>query len=290
MDEILLIDSNALMYRAYHGLPPLKHDGEVVGAVYGFFLIITKVLDELEPEYVVATFDRKEKTFRHEIFEDYKAQRPDMPEDLVSQIPKIKNGLKSFNIPTLDKKGFEADDIIGTLATKWEKDKKIIILSGDRDLLQLVDENVSVRSPGRGIKKMIDFDKDKVIEKYGLPPELFVDYKAFRGDPSDNIPGVKGIGKKRAAKLVQDYGTVEDIYKNFEDLPNSYKKRLEGKKEEVLKGKKLVSLRTDVDLDISLEDAKMDYDPREVVAFFKKYNFKSLIEKYEPETQMELGL
>ena len=290
MEEILLVDSNALMYRAYHGLPPLKHEGSLVNALYGFFLILTKVIDDLEPDYVVATFDRKEKTFRHEMFEDYKAQRPDMPEDLVSQISLIKKGLQSFNIPVLDKKGFEADDIIATLANRWKKDKKIIILSGDRDLLQLVNENVSMRAPGRGIKKMINFDKEKVVEKYGLPPNLFVDYKALRGDPSDNIPGVEGIGKKRAAKLVQEHGSIEEIYDDFDNLTDSFKRRLKDKKEDVLKGKKLVLLRDDVDLDIDLNQAELNYNQKEVLEFFQKYNFKSLIERYQVENQMELDL
>ncbi len=290
MEEILLIDSNALMYRAYHGLPPLKHEGEIVNALYGFFLILTKVIDDLEPDYVVAAFDRKEKTFRHDMFEDYKAQRPDMPEDLVSQISLIKKGLSKFNIPVLDKKGFEADDIIATLANKWKKDKKIIILSGDRDLLQLVNENVSMRAPGRGIKKMINFDKDKVVEKYGLPPSLFVDYKALRGDPSDNIPGVEGVGKKRAAKLIQNHGSVEEIYNNFEELTDSFQRKLKGKKNKVFKGKKLVTLRRDVGLDINLDQAELNYNQKEVLEFFQKYNFKSLIKRYQVENQMELDL
>ncbi len=291
MGKILLIDSNALMYRAYHALPPLKNDGKVVNAVYGFFLIFTKVLEDVNPDYVVATFDRKEKTFRHEIFKEYKAQRPDMPEDLVYQVPLIKEGLKAFGVPVLDKKGFEADDIIATLSKKWKKEP-IIILSGDRDLLQLVSKNVSMRAPGRGIKKMIDFDKDKVVEKYGIPPALFIDYKALRGDPSDNIPGVEGVGKKRAAKLVQENGSVEEIYANFEKLSESFKKRLKGKKDLVMKSKKLISLRSDLDLNVDLKDAELNYKNEEVLNFFKRFNFKSLIEKYEPEEdqQMNLGL
>ena len=291
MKKTLLVDSNALMYRAYHGLPPLKNKGELVNAVYGFFLILTKALEETEVNHIVATFDRKEKTFRHEMFEDYKAQRPDMPEDLVSQIPKIKEGLKVFGVPVLDKKGFEADDIIATLAKRWKGETEIIILSGDRDLLQLVDASVTVRSPGRGIKKMINFDKQKVVEKYGLPPHLFVDYKAFRGDPSDNIPGVKGVGKKRATKLISEYGTVEDIYDNFNRLPEKFKKRLEGKREEVLKGKKLVTLRDDVELDVTLKAAELNYNKKEVFNYFNQLGFKSLIDKYKPEDdQLKLKL
>jgi DNA polymerase-1 len=288
MKKLLLIDSNALVYRAYHGLPPLKSEGILVNAVYGFFLILSKVLEETEPDFVIATFDRKEKTFRHEEYKEYKAQRPDMPEDLVSQLPLIKEGLKRFNIPTLDKLGFEADDIIGTLAKKWQKEVKVVILSGDRDLLQLVDKNVVVRSPGRGIKKMISFDKEKVIEKYGVPPALFVDYKAFRGDSSDNIPGVKGIGKKRASQLIKQYGTVEQIFANFDDLKDIFKRRLKGKKGQVLKTKKLVTLRCDIDLDVTLSDAELNYNYDEVLDFFKSFNFKSLINKYNKKREDQM--
>lgn len=291
MKKLLLIDSNALVYRAYHGLPPLKSEGKLVNAVYGFFLILSKALEEIEPDFVIATFDRKEKTFRHKEFKEYKAQRPDMPEDLVSQLPLIKEGLKSFNIPILEKAGFEADDIIGTLAKKWQEEVKVIILSGDRDLLQLVDKNVVVRSPGRGIKKMITFNKEKVIEKYGVPPALFVDYKAFRGDSSDNIPGVEGIGKKRASELVKNYGTVEQIFLNFDSLKNIFKKRLKGKKKQVLRTKKLVTLKCDINLDVTLNDAKLNYNYKEVTDFFKQFNFKSLINRYskKKEDQMKLN-
>ena len=147
-----------------------------------------------------------------------------------------------------------------------------------------------MRAPGRGIKKMINFDKEKVVEKYGLPPNLFVDYKALRGDPSDNIPGVEGIGKKRAAKLVQEHGSIEEIYDDFDNLTDSFKRRLKDKKEDVLKGKKLVLLRDDVDLDIDLNQAELNYNQKEVLEFFQKYNFKSLIERYQVESQMELDL
>lgn len=279
------------MYRAYHALPPLKHKEELVNAVYGFFLIFTKALDDIDPDFAITVFDRKEKTFRHEIFEDYKSQRPDMPEGLVSQISLIKEGLGKFKVPVIDQKGYEADDIIATLACRWKKEFKIIILSGDRDLLQLVDNNVIVKSPGRGIKKMINFDKEKVIEKYGIPPSLFVDYKALRGDPSDNIPGIKGIGKKRASELVKTYGNIKDIYSSFEELKDSFKEKLNDKKEEVLMNKKLVSLVCDMDLDADLKKAKIDYQKEEVLNFFKEFNFKSLVKKYDKgESQMKLEL
>ncbi len=289
MKKLLLIDSNALVYRAYHALPPLKNDGRQVNALYGFFLIFTRVTEDENPDYVIAVFDRKEKTFRHEIFKDYKAQRPDMPDELVDQLPLIKKGLEKYGVPVLDKKGFEADDIIATLSKRWEKEVKTVILSGDRDLLQLVNDNVVVRSPGRGIKKMIKFDKEKVLREYGVPPKLFVDYKALKGDPSDNIPGIEGIGKKRASELVKNYGTVEDIYDSFDELKESVGKRLKNKKETAIKSKKLVSLREDLDLEIDLEKAIFNYSDKEVLNFFKKYNFKSLIKKYgEGYDQMEL--
>jgi len=291
MKKILLIDSNALIYRSYHALPPLKKDGKLVNAAYGFFSILSKVLDDEKPDYVAAAFDRKEKTFRHDIFEDYKAQRPEMPEDLVSQLPIIKRGLESFGIPIFEEKGYEADDIIATLAEKLKDEKEVVVLSGDRDLLQLVDKKVTVRSPGRGIKKMINFDKDKVVEKYGVSPELFVDYKALRGDPSDNIPGIEGIGKKRAKDLVSKHGTIEEIYANLDNLKEAQRRRLEGKEKEALLSKKLVTLKRDMDIDVDSEECQLR-PGKEKVEFFEELNFKTLAARYrkKEDSQMKLEL
>ncbi len=288
MKKTLLIDSNSLIYRAYHALPPLKNEGQLLNAVYGFFLIFTKAIEDIEPDFVLTTFDRKEKTFRHEKFADYKAQRPDMPEDLVSQLPIIREGLKSFSVPCLDEKGYEADDIIATFSKKWKKETEIVILSGDRDLLQLVDDNVFVFSPGTGIKKMIKFDNQKIKEKYQISPKLFVDYKALRGDPSDNIPGIKGIGEKTAIYLVKKYGTVEDIFSSLDEIEENFRKKLEGKKDIAIQSKELVLLKDDLEIPISLEDAKFDYDLNQVIDFFKKINFKSLILKYQNKEQLNL--
>ncbi len=281
MKKLLLIDGNALLYRAYHALPPLKSDGQLVNAVYGFFLILTKVLDETLPDYVVAAFDRKEKTFRHEEYEGYKAHRPEMPEDLATQIPIIKRGLKAFEIPVLDKKRFEADDIIATMATQWSGKHKVVILSGDRDLLQLVDNTINVRSPGRGVKRMVEFDRKKVVEKYGIKPEFFVDYKALKGDSSDNIPGIKGIGKKRAERLVRNHGAVEKMYDNLDDVEDSLKSKLAQNRERVLKNKKLMSLHKDVELNLNRKDAKFIPDEKKVFSFFREFGFQSLMNKYK---------
>ncbi len=281
MKKLLLIDSNALVYRAYHALPPLKSEGKLVNALYGFFLIFTKAIEDVKPDYVVSAFDRKEKTFRHEEFEDYKAQRPDMPDELVDQLPLIKQGLEKYGVPVLEKKGFEADDIIATLTKRWADSLEIVILSGDRDLLQLVEKSVIVRSPGRGIKKMINFDKEKVLEKYGVPPSLFVDYKALRGDPSDNIPGVKGIGKKRARTLIQKHGSIEEIYEDLDKVKKTFGKKLKDQKKQAFQSKRLVTLRKDVDLNLKLEEAKFSYKKEELATFFKKFNFTSLVSKYE---------
>lgn len=289
MKKVLIIDANSLIYRAYHALPPLRTTGQLVNAVYGFFLMFTKTIEELKPDFVFAAFDRKEKTFRHKKFKDYKAQRPAMPDDLVSQIPLIKEGLKNYAVPCLEKKGFEADDIIATLSEWWKKEFKIVILSGDRDLLQLVEDNISVLAPGRGIKKMINFDKQMVVKEYGVTPEKFVDYKALRGDPSDNIPGVKGIGKKGAMQLVSRYGTVEDIFNALSEIQsNNLRNKLKHNKEEALQSKELVSLIRNIDLDVKLEDGLYNISYEKVLSFFQKFNFNRLAEKYTKQDQMKL--
>ncbi len=289
MQKVLILDANSLIYRAYHALPPLKNEGKPVNAVYGFFLIFSGVVESVNPDFIFATFDRREKTFRHKKFKDYKAQRPDMPDDLVSQIPLIKEGLESYGVPCLEKVGFEADDIVATLAERWKEGCKIIISSGDRDLLQLVEENISVLSPGRGIKKMINYDKDRVLEEYGVSPEKFVDYKALRGDPSDNIPGVNGIGKKRAKQLVSEHGTIEEIFSSLTEIKESLRKKLKDNEKEAMQSKELVSLIRDVDIKIELEDGKKSTNHRKIVDFFQKLNFKSLADKYEANDQMQLG-
>ena len=203
--RLIIIDSNALLHRAFHALPPLTNKkGELTGAVYGYLLTLFKAIKDLKADYVVACFDTKAKTFRHQEYKEYKAHRIATPDGIISQIPMAKEILEAFKIPVFAKDGFEADDLIATIATRAaEKDNlEIFILSGDLDNLQLVSDKIKVYTLGKGIKDTVIYDKNKVVERFGVTPEQMNDFKALTGDPSDNVPGVPGIGKKTAERIV----------------------------------------------------------------------------------------
>jgi len=216
--RLIVIDGNALIHRAFHALPPLKtKKGELVNAVYGFFLIFLKAVRELNPDFVVATFDLPGKTFRHKEYKEYKAKRPKAAKELYQQISTVKGILKNFGIPIFEKEGFEADDLIGTIAKKAPKKQvlpeiEITILTGDLDALQLVDENTRVYTMRRGLKDTVIYDIGAIKERYQLSPSQIVDFKALRGDASDNIPGVPGIGEKTASKLIKEFGSLDNLY------------------------------------------------------------------------------
>ncbi|MBI2459562.1 MAG: hypothetical protein HYV53_03360 [Parcubacteria group bacterium] len=206
--KFMIIDGNALIHRSFHALPPLTtKTGEMVNAVYGFTAVLLKALREFKPDYVALTLDRKEKTFRHERFAGYKATRVKAPDELYAQIPRIKEIARVFNIPIFELAGFEADDLIGTLANKVDDAVEKIIVTGDMDTLQLVNDHTKVFTIKRGLTDSMIYDSGAVKVRYGLSPEQMIDFKALRGDPSDNIPGVKGIGEKTAVELLQEFGT-----------------------------------------------------------------------------------
>jgi DNA polymerase I len=220
MKRLIIIDGNAIVHRAYHALPKLTtKKGEVVNAVYGFLLFLVKSINDFKPDYIVATFDYPAPTFRKERYKEYKAHREKAPDELYLQIPKVKNLLEKFGIKVLEKKGFEADDIIGTVSEKVfkEKDVETVILTGDMDALQLVNDKTKVYALRRGIKDAVLFGEDEVREKYdGLLPKQLVEYKALRGDPSDNIPGVFGVGEKTAIELIKKFDSVDNLYKELD--------------------------------------------------------------------------
>lgn len=291
---LIIIDGNALLHRAWHALPPLQtRDGQLVNAVYGFTMILFKVIRQIKPDYVVAAFDREEATFRHEEYEDYKAGREEQPDELYDQIPYLYDLLEAFGIPVLDKKGYEADDIIGTVVRDKDLSKKNVqslILTGDLDALQLVDENTRVYTMKRGISDTVIYDPAKVEERYGLRPDQMIDYKALRGDPSDNIPGVKGIGEKTATKLLQEFGTLENLYKKLEsekgreEVVKVVKERLTGVLEESKKdafdSKHLVTIVTDMKLKYKLDDAEWGgFDKERIKELFKEFQFMTLMDK-----------
>jgi len=220
--KLIIIDSNSLIHRAFHALPPLTtRKGELINAVYGFCLVFLKILRELQPDYVVATFDFPGPTIRHKEFKEYKAKRPKAPAELYSQIPKVKEILKAFNVNFLEKQGFEADDLIATICQKTQKQQifpeiQIYILTGDSDACQLINKNIKIYTLGRRIKEEIIYDENKIKEKFGLLPSQMNDFKALAGDPSDNIPGATGIGKKTAIELLKNFESLENLYKKIE--------------------------------------------------------------------------
>lgn len=288
--RFLIIDGNALIHRAYHALPPLRTGkGELVNAVYGFLLVFLKAVRELHPDFVAATFDLPAPTFRHKKFEEYKAKRPKVPKELSQQIPIVKRILKAFHVPIFEREGYEADDIIGTLSKKCTKRQVFprmenIILSGDLDTLQLIDENTKVYTMRKGVKETVIYDQKKVKERYGLEPEQLVDFKALKGDPSDNILGVPGIGEKTAIYLIKKYKNLEKLYKAIEESSflekKSLKKKLLEYKEQAFFSKILVEIKKDVSLEFDLEKCSFGrYNEKEVISLLKKFEFFSLVPK-----------
>lgn len=225
--KLALIDAHALIHRAYHALPPMNtSDGTPTQAVYGFTAMLLKMLTVLKPTHVVAAFDVGGKTFRHDAFEDYKAHRPKAADDLVIQFGLVQDLVRAFNIPVIKKQGFEADDIIGTIVTRVDPSIKKYIVTGDMDALQLVNDHTSVFTLKRGVTDTILYTPEIVKTRYGFGPELVPDYKGLRGDPSDNIPGVPGVGEKTAQEAIAQFGDIENIYKHLDELPARIQKKI----------------------------------------------------------------
>ena len=283
MKKLLLIDANSVIHRSFHAIPAFTApDGSPTGAIYGVASILLKLWREDKPDYVAALFDRPEPTFRDKKYAEYKAQRPVTPDALISQIIEIHNLFSVFGVATFEKPGFEADDLIATLATRFsgKDDLQIVILTGDRDTLQLVDgEKIVVQTFNKGVSDTTIYDEKAVIEKYGLPPKLVVDYKALAGDPSDNIKGVPGIGPKTATELLQKFGSIEGIYKNLSSDAKLEKKFGPFKKEAEL-SKELVILEKNVPIsEVDLSVLAPKYDEPAITAYFEKNGFTTLVKR-----------
>lgn len=286
---LLLIDGNNLLYRAYHALPPLTDKkGEMANAVFGISNMLLKAINEVKPSYVACAFDTKAPTFRHIEFEQYKAQRKPPPPDLYPQLPKVQKVLGAFGIPYFTKEGYEADDILGTLTVKSLKTRKVnnvVILSGDRDVLQLVDGNIKVQMPS--FAKVSDgkpgwgvlMGASEVKEKFGLEPHQMVDYKSLIGDPSDNVPGIAGIGPKTAAVLLQKYHTLENLLDHIDKQGETVKAKLVAGKDIALAAKKLVELDLNVDIEFDVSSLEFRPDWEKVKAEYEELGFKSIIAK-----------
>lgn len=279
--KLALIDAHALIHRAYHALPMMTtRAGQPTNAVFGFTAMLLKMFSTLKPTHVVAAFDVKGPTFRAQEYEAYKAHRKQADEELVEQFPLVKEVLAAFGIPVISKKGFEADDVIGTITQQLDHQIKNVIVTGDMDTLQLVDADTSVFTLKRGVTDTILYTPELVREKYGFGPEHVVDYKGLAGDPSDNIPGVAGVGDKTARELIAQFGSVEEIYKNLDNVPEKYRKKLAGKEKEALLSKRLATIKRDVPIEFALQDAEMvRYDSARVAQVFAKLEFKSLLNR-----------
>jgi len=297
-ENFVIIDSNSIIHRAFHALPPLKNkEGEIVNAVYGFLLVLFKLLKELKPKYFVACFDLPEPTFRKKAYEEYKATRKKAPDELYNQIPMVKNVLKTFNVPVFEKAGYEGDDLIGTLTNSLTKGKengvKNIVVSGDLDNLQLINDNTLVYFLNKGVKNGLMYDEKMINEKFeGLTPLQLIDYKGLRGDVSDNIPGVKGIGEKTALKLIKEFGSIENLYKNIEraDLPKSVKEKLISEKEKAFLSRELSEIMKTVPIEVNMKDCEWGgYDEKEVVEMLKSFGFNSLIKNISAEEEKTAG-
>ena len=292
MGKFVLVDGNSIMNRAFYGIMGSKmlttKDGKYTNAVYGFLAILFKLLDDIQPQYMAVAFDLKAPTARHKMYEGYKANRHGMPDELAEQMPIIKEVLRAMNIDIIEMEGYEADDILGTLSCYGEaKNLDVTILSGDRDTFQLATDKVTIRIPHtKGGKTETDeYNREKIIEKYGLEPKQLIEVKGLQGDASDNIPGVPGVGEKTALKLVQKYGSIENLYKKIEegqdDLKGKQREKIVENKELAELSRTLGTINTKVPIKDDLTDLKVEeWDKEKVLELFKNLNFNRYIDRF----------
>ena len=287
-EKLMIIDGNALIHRSFHALPTTltTKDGTIVNAVYGFTSFLLKAFIEFQPKYVALTLDRKAPTFRHQEYQEYKGTRVKAPDELYAQIPIVKQVAAALDIPIYELDGFEADDLIGTITAQAEKetDFESYIVTGDMDSLQLVDSRTKVYMMSRGLNDSITYDEARVIERYGLKPSQIIDYKALRGDPSDNIPGVKGIGEKTATELLQEFKNLDGVYqavlKNSDQIKPRLLELLKTDKDNAYLSQHLATIKRDIKLDIDWEKLRLNsFDLEKATNLFIDLEFKSLINK-----------
>ena len=263
MDKLVLIDGNSLINRAFYAINPLTDkNGQPTNAVYGFTNMLIKIISEIKPKYMLVAFDVHAKTFRHKMFEEYKGTRKPMPEDLRPQIPLLKKVLETMGVKTFELAGFEADDIIGTLAKRYPGET--IIYTGDKDSFQLVDKSTSVYFTKRGISDVDVLDYENFSSKTGIEPWQVIELKALMGDASDNIPGVQGVGEKTALNLISTYRSIDGVYENISEIKGKLNEKLVNSKETAYLSRTLATINTMVEIPLSIEDAtyKFPFDQK----------------------------
>ena len=283
MERLMLLDGNGLIYRGYFALPPLTTSkGELVNAVFGFCSIVLRGFQDIQPDYVAVSFDLPGPTFRHEQFAEYKATRQRMPDDLRDQFPKVREIVKALRIPVYELPGYEADDVIGTLTVQAERDGiDTTIVTGDLDMLQLVTDRTRLMTTRSGVQNTIIYDPARIHERYGLEPSQMIEFKALKGDSTDNIPGVAGVGEKTAASLIQTFGTLEGLYERIDEVPKEkLRAALIEARERVLESRGLMTILRDLPVELDLAAAKLgEYDREGVIRLFREYEFRTLIER-----------
>lgn len=287
MQKLVIIDGHAILHRAYHALPPLTNkNGVQTNAVYGFATMLLRLLDGFKPEYLAVAFDRPEPTFRMQMYTPYQGKRPEMEGNLKDQIPLIHELLDKLNIKYFEVPGFEADDVIGTIASQVTAET--IIVTGDRDMLQLINANVKVMVPVKGLSQSKIYDEAKVVEEFGVKPSQWVDVKALKGDASDNYPGVRGIGPKTAQDLICEYQTLENVYKNLGKIKPTVAKKLAEGVESAGMSQKLARIKTNVPgVSLNLEECQTDkIDWKNGAGYMRnELGFRSIVEKIEKKLQ-----
>ncbi|WP_110956149.1 DNA polymerase I [Anaerosinus massiliensis] len=292
-NKFVVIDGSSLLYRAFYALPLLTTaNGQYTNAVYGFAMMLVKLIDDLKPDTLVVAFDKGKKTFRNDLFAEYKGTRKPTPTELVGQIPLIHELVEAFGIKLVEEAGYEADDIIGTLATKAAmQGNEVIVVTGDRDALQLIGDNLKVMLTKKGISEMQLFDTATFKEKYGLEPIHLIDLKGLMGDSSDNIPGVPGVGEKTATKLLLEYGTIEDVLENIENISGKkLQEKLHENKELALLSKKLATIIRDMPIEYNEEECKITPDVLKLRSFCMKYEFRSVLSRLDQLFPVDDGL
>ena len=288
MNKLLLIDGNSIINRAFYGIMGSKmlmtEDGTYTNAVYGFLSILFKELDDIKPEYLVVAFDLKAPTHRHKMYDKYKANRHGMPEELAMQMPILKETLKAMNVCIIEKEGYEADDILGTLA-KWgqKEELEVTVLTGDRDSFQLIDKNIKVRIPRTkmGKTETEDYTVEKIEEEYGLEPLDLIEVKGLMGDTSDNIPGVPGVGEKTALNLIKQYKSIDEVYNHIDEQKGKLKEKLSENKDLAYLSRTLgtIDINAPIEKDLGAFQVE-EWNKPEVLEIFKKLKFNRFIDRF----------